>query len=68
MKRRDFLRVSTLGAAASAMGGISLLTWVPRAHAATINKTYYTILLMDISNNPMELMCIFVDTVVTAPH
>ncbi|MCK5477982.1 MAG: multicopper oxidase domain-containing protein [Methylococcales bacterium] len=41
MKRRDFLRVSTLGAAASAMGGISLLTWVPRAHAATINKTYY---------------------------
>lgn len=41
MKRRDFLRVSAAGMAASAMGGIGLLSWTPRAHAATINKTFY---------------------------
>ncbi|WP_031432864.1 multicopper oxidase domain-containing protein [Methylomarinum vadi] len=41
MKRRDFLRVSAAGVAASAMGGAGLLSWTPRASAATINKTYY---------------------------
>ena len=39
MKRRDFLKVSTAVAASATMGGV--LPWVPRAHAATINKTLY---------------------------
>jgi FtsP/CotA-like multicopper oxidase with cupredoxin domain len=39
VKRRDFLKVSTAVAASAAMGGV--LPWVPRAHAATISKTFY---------------------------
>ena len=38
MKRRDFLKT---GAAGSLMAGLGLISWVPRAQAATINKTYY---------------------------
>lgn len=41
MKRRDFLKFSSAGLAGSMLGGMGLLSWVPRANAATINKTYY---------------------------
>jgi FtsP/CotA-like multicopper oxidase with cupredoxin domain len=41
MKRRDFLKVSAAGIASAAAGTAGLIAWQPRAHAATINKTYY---------------------------
>lgn len=41
MKRRDFLKFSMAGLASAAAGTSSLIAWVPRAHAATINKTFY---------------------------
>ncbi len=41
MKRREFLKFGTAGVASSMLGSLGLLTWVPRAHAITINKTYY---------------------------
>lgn len=41
MKRRSFLKYSAASAAAMAMGGTSMLSWTPRAHAATIYKTFY---------------------------
>jgi FtsP/CotA-like multicopper oxidase with cupredoxin domain len=41
MKRRDFLKAGTAGIAASLLGGTGLISWTPRAHAATISRTYY---------------------------
>ncbi len=41
MKRRDFLRVGTAGLTSSVLAGIGLISWTPRANAATISKTYY---------------------------
>jgi FtsP/CotA-like multicopper oxidase with cupredoxin domain len=40
MDRRSFLRVGS-STVAGALLGSGLLSWVPRAHAATISKTYY---------------------------
>ena len=41
MKRRDFLKVGSAGLASSLLGSIGLISWTPRAHAATISQTYY---------------------------
>ena len=41
MKRRDFLRAGTAGLTGSILAGVGLISWTPRAHAATINKTIY---------------------------
>ncbi len=41
MKRRDFLKFTSAGVASSLLGGVGLLSWTPRAHAETINKTFY---------------------------
>ncbi len=41
MKRRDFLKVGTVGVTGSLLTGVGLIAWTPRAQAATINKTYY---------------------------
>jgi len=41
MKRRDFLKAGSAGIAGSLLGGAGLLAWTPRAHAATISKTFY---------------------------
>ena len=41
MKRRQFLKLGTAGAAGAVLGTGTLLTWAPRAHASTITKTYY---------------------------
>lgn len=41
MKRRDFLKAGTAGFTGSILAGVGLISWTPRAHAATINKTYY---------------------------
>lgn len=41
MKRRDFLKFSMASLASAAAGTSSLIAWSPRAHAATINKTFY---------------------------
>lgn len=40
MKRRHFLKFGAAGLASS-LSSVGLLSWVPRAHAANINKTYY---------------------------
>ncbi|MFP5348713.1 MAG: multicopper oxidase domain-containing protein [Gammaproteobacteria bacterium] len=40
MKRREFLRMGTLGLVGAA-GGYGLLEWTPRAHAATVTRTFY---------------------------
>ena len=40
MKRRDFLKAGSAGLA-SGVAGLPFLTWVPRASAATITKTFY---------------------------
>lgn len=40
MQRREFLRVGSASLASAIMGS-SLLSWVPRAEAATISHTYY---------------------------
>ena len=40
MKRRQFLKMSAAGLATS-LSSAGLLSWSPRTHAATINKTYY---------------------------
>jgi len=40
MKRRQFLKMGAAGLATS-LTSAGLLSWVPRAHAITINKTYY---------------------------
>lgn len=41
MKRRDFLRAGTAGLTGSILAGVGLISWTPRAHAATINRTLY---------------------------
>lgn len=41
MKRRDFLRAGTAGLTGSILAGVGLISWTPRANAATINKTLY---------------------------
>ena len=41
MKRREFLKFSSAGLASSMLGSMGMLSWVPRANAVTINKTYY---------------------------
>ena len=41
MKRRDFLKVGSAGIAGAMAGTTGLITWTPRANAATISKTYY---------------------------
>ena len=38
MDRRNFLKLGVAGAVLSSSG---LISWSPRAHAATINKTFY---------------------------
>lgn len=39
MERRNFLRLA--GASLAGLAGSGMLTWAPRAEAATISKTYY---------------------------
>ncbi|GMQ83912.1 MAG: hypothetical protein BMS9Abin06_0658 [Gammaproteobacteria bacterium] len=41
MKRRDFLKAGTAGLTGSVLAGVGLISWTPRAHAATITKTFY---------------------------
>jgi hypothetical protein len=41
MDRRNFLKFGSASAAAMFAGTAGLLTWTPRSHAATINKTFY---------------------------
>ncbi|MCG6885680.1 MAG: multicopper oxidase domain-containing protein [Proteobacteria bacterium] len=41
MKRRDFLKAGSAGLAGTILGGTGLISWTPRAHAATISKTFY---------------------------
>lgn len=41
MKRRDFLKLTSAGVAGSLLSGVGLLSWTPRAHAATITRTFY---------------------------
>ena len=41
MHRRDFLKMSGAGIASTVIGGTGLIGWVPRAHAITVNKTFY---------------------------
>ena len=40
MKRRNFLKIGTAGLV-SGLSSMTFLSWVPRANAATITKTYY---------------------------
>ena len=41
MHRRDFLKVGGAGIASTVLGGVGLIGWQPRAHAITVNKTFY---------------------------
>ena len=41
MDRRNFLKFSSASIAAMVAGTANILTWSPRAYAATINKTFY---------------------------
>ncbi|MDH5393210.1 MAG: multicopper oxidase domain-containing protein [Gammaproteobacteria bacterium] len=41
MKRRDFLKAGSASLAASVVAGSGLISWAPRAQAATINKTFF---------------------------
>lgn len=41
MKRRSFLKLGSAGMATAALAATGLITWIPRAHAATISKTFY---------------------------
>jgi len=41
MKRRSFLKLGGAGMATAALATTGLITWIPRAHAATISKTFY---------------------------
>ena len=41
MKRRSFLKLGSAGMATAALATTGLITWIPRAHASTINKTFY---------------------------
>ena len=41
MKRRDFLKAGSASLATTVLSGTGLISWAPRAHAATISKTFY---------------------------
>ncbi|MCK5334640.1 MAG: multicopper oxidase domain-containing protein [Gammaproteobacteria bacterium] len=41
MNRRDFLKAGTGSLATTVLATSGLISWTPRAHAATINKTFY---------------------------
>ena len=41
MNRRDFLKAGSASLATTVLAGTSLISWTPRAEAATINKTFY---------------------------
>ncbi len=41
MKRRDFLKAGSASLAGAALVGSGLISWIPRARAATISQTYY---------------------------
>lgn len=41
MNRRNFLKFGSAGIASAMLGTAGLITWVPRAQAATISKTFY---------------------------
>lgn len=41
MNRRNFLKFSSAGIASTIVGTAGLLSWTPRAHAATIDVTFY---------------------------
>lgn len=41
MKQRAFLKAGTAGLAVAVTGATGLLSWIPRARAATVSKTYY---------------------------
>lgn len=41
MNRRDFLKAGTASLATTVLATTGLITWAPRAHAATINKTMF---------------------------
>ncbi|MCK4710923.1 MAG: twin-arginine translocation signal domain-containing protein, partial [Gammaproteobacteria bacterium] len=41
MKRRDFLKAGSASLATTVLAGTGLISWTPRAHAATISKTFY---------------------------
>ena len=41
MNRRHFLKFSSAGIASALLGSTGLLSWVPRAEAATITQTFY---------------------------
>jgi len=41
MHRRDFLKFSGAGIASTVLGGVGVIAWQPRAHAVTVNKTFY---------------------------
>jgi FtsP/CotA-like multicopper oxidase with cupredoxin domain len=41
MKRREFLKFGTAGVAGAALTGTGLISWTPRAQAATVSRTFY---------------------------
>ncbi len=41
MNRRNFLKFSSAGIASALLGSTGLLSWTPRAEAATLNQTFY---------------------------
>jgi len=41
MGRRNFLKFSSAGIASALLGSSGLISWSPRAHAATISQTFY---------------------------
>lgn len=41
MKRRNFLKLGSAGVVAGLTSAPLFLSWIPRAHAATISKTFY---------------------------
>lgn len=41
MRRRDFMKLGTAGLATGLASVSPFLSWIPRAHAATISKTFY---------------------------
>ncbi len=41
MNRRNFIKTGGAGFASVILGSTGLLSWTPRAHAATISKTFY---------------------------
>ncbi len=41
MKRRDFLKIGGAGCVSSMLGGMGLLSWTPRSHAAVVSRTFH---------------------------